>query len=301
MAFTKTNTGKARQATLLCLFLSGVCLMPLSPAFAQQDVDSRLSRLENEIQTLSRALFKGETPPSGISGGASASGMNQGALEVRLSQIESDMRNLTGSLEQKNHEQKLLEDNIADMQARIADLELRLSQAATTPPSAQTAPLYTGSQQATNTPATLTQPDAAVPSTTATVSATGGDPTSMYESAYGFLSDKKYPEAERGFIDFLDKYPEHNLAANAKYWLGETYYVRHDFEKSARVFAEAYQKYPNGPKGADSLLKLALSLNGLGKKPDACVALAQLKKEYPAGNSPVLERADREGKALGCL
>jgi TolA-binding protein len=90
------------------------------------------------------------------------------------------------------------------------------------------------------------------------------------------------------------------LSANAKYWLGESWYVRNNFERAARIFAESYQQAPKGPKGPDNLLKLALSLNGMGKKEEACLTLGQLKKEYGASTSPILARAAQEGGRIGC-
>ena len=125
-------------------------------------------------------------------------------------------------------------------------------------------------------------------------------PDESYDHAYTMLRERRYDEAEKAFKDFLDRYPGHNLAANAKYWLGETYYVRGDFEHAARVFAEGYQQYPKGPKGPDNLLKLGMSLAGLGKKNDACLTYSQLKKEYPSGSQPILLRAAQEKDRLGC-
>ncbi len=76
--------------------------------------------------------------------------------------------------------------------------------------------------------------------------------------------------------------------------------MRNDYEHAARIFAEAYQKYPKGAKGPDNLLKLALSLAGLGKKDDACLTLKQLKKQYSSGSVPVLALADKEARKLDC-
>ncbi len=53
-------------------------------------------------------------------------------------------------------------------------------------------------------------------------------------------------------------------------------------------------------KAPDNLLKLAMALAGQGKTKDACVALGQLKKEYPAGAAPVLTRGDQEIERLNC-
>ena len=126
------------------------------------------------------------------------------------------------------------------------------------------------------------------------------DPAGLYERAFSFVRDRDYDRAETAFADFLERYPAHDLASNAKYWLGETFYVRGDFEKAARVFAEAYQQYPKGSKGPDNLLKLGMSLAGLGKTQDACVTYIQLRKEYASGSIPVLMRAEQEMEKLGC-
>ena len=90
------------------------------------------------------------------------------------------------------------------------------------------------------------------------------------------------------------------LAANAKYWLGETYYVRGEFKKSARIFAEGFQSFPESAKAPDILLKLGMSLAGMDKQREACVALSQVAIKFPAGNDPVLQRADQEMEKLGC-
>jgi TolA-binding protein len=82
--------------------------------------------------------------------------------------------------------------------------------------------------------------------------------------------------------------------------LGETYYVRGKYDVAARLFAEGYQQYPDGSKTADNLLKLGMALGALGKKEDACIALAQLDKETGANLASVQRRAEQEKTRLGC-
>ena len=90
------------------------------------------------------------------------------------------------------------------------------------------------------------------------------------------------------------------MASNARYWLAETYYVENDYEDAAREFAVAYKKDPKGSKAQDNLLKLALSLKGLDRDKDACVALAQLDKEFGITNSAVVQRGAKERATLAC-
>ena len=105
---------------------------------------------------------------------------------------------------------------------------------------------------------------------------------------------------QRKFTDFMGKYSTHPLAANAQYWLAETYYVRGDYRQAAKMFAQGYQDYPQGPKSADCLLKLGLSLAKLGRKDDACLSLQQLQKEFPGEANPAKRRGQQEMQQLGC-
>lgn len=122
----------------------------------------------------------------------------------------------------------------------------------------------------------------------------------QYDRAFGFLRQADYDSAEKAFRDFIDKNPKDKLIDNAKYWLGETMYVRGRFNESAVEFAEAYQSNPKGTKAPDSLLKLALSLENLDKKPDACTTLNELRKSFPKASASVRGRADEARAKLKC-
>ncbi|HEY8192029.1 MAG TPA: tol-pal system protein YbgF [Alphaproteobacteria bacterium] len=289
-------------------------------------MSDRVNRLENEIQTLSRAVFKGEMPPPGAMQSMTGAGDTKtaAAMEVRISQLEGEIASLTGKLEQQSFDIRQFQERV---EKELAALKMA---APAVDPSAQRRPLLQSdydtepdfkgpeglSTDLPPQPASddMTAADApASPDTAVTgqlgslaqspdgdFSAAGNTPADLYEQAFARMRDKDYATAEKTFTVFLEKYPKHDLAANAKYWLGETHYVRGQFDRAARVFAEAYQLYPKGPKGPDNLLKLALSLNGMGKKDDACLAFTQLKREYPSGAAPVLARAEKEAANIGC-
>jgi tol-pal system protein YbgF len=300
------TTKKAQGGILLCLSL--LALTSAVPALAQSDeLTNRLRRIENELDTLNRAVYKGDKSEMPAPLSSDASGDNGAAnAEVRLQQMESQIRELTGKLEQKEYD-------IQQLQTRLDRMEAAGRTAATPPQpaSANTAMQTTSGSMNTATaqpnPA-LTPEDSALPSpaaepTPGLKTATpqkGDDPASLYEAAYGHLKAGNHDMAQAGFNDFLKQYPDHVLAANAMYWLGESYYVRAQYDQAAKTFAQAYQKYPGGPKGADNLLKLGMSLNGTGKKTEACIALAQVAKEYPNGPAPVLRKAEQEMATLDC-
>ena len=132
------------------------------------------------------------------------------------------------------------------------------------------------------------------------VLASTGDAAGDYDRAYSYIKARDFDNAERAFSSFINAYPNSDLVSNAKYWYGETFYVRGDYEHSARIFAEGYQKYPQGPKAASNLLKLGMSLVGMGKPDDACIAFKQLKQDYADSAIPVLKRADTEMEKISC-
>ncbi len=348
----RKNFDKRFLLALSTFCLTFAVIASLCPAFAQ-DTDSRLRRIENEIQTLSRAVFRGEQPPPGsLALGEGVNAVGSANTELRLQQIEIELRTLTGKVEEQSFENRQMQDTMqsmmVEMERRIAALESQLSkvgQDAVAPDMSGYVPEAhiqggnigvsgnTASPNTTNTIdatkamangqvagmsntsvtappqvegqlGTLRQPaDMPAPTNGEIVGyapAEANDPTEAYEQAFSLLRERQYDTAGTAFHSFLERYPDHDLAANAKYWLGETYYVRNDFERAAREFAEAYQKYPKGPKGPDNLLKLGMSLAGLGKQKDACLTYTQLQKEYPQGALPILMRAEKEMESLGC-
>lgn len=305
--------------------VSGLFVLSLfsfvSEGFAQsaRDINNRLSRLENELETLNRAVYRGESPAP-ASGGFAGDPASQAATEVRLQQLEIQIRELTGKVEEQSFQVRQLTEQLERMKG---DVELRLSELEGGAPASTNAQpnssRYTtsglkyqdrssqvqnsgsGYQWQSNTTqqlGTLTEP--ASGSASVAASNVAGGAAAAYENAFALVKAGQYDRAEKEFAGFLQAHPGHALAGNAKYWLGETYYVRNDFETAARVFAEGYQEYPDNTKAPDNLLKLGMSLAALGNNGDACIALGQLETQYPSGAGPVLIRARQEMQRLGC-
>jgi len=123
----------------------------------------------------------------------------------------------------------------------------------------------------------------------------------QYKVAFNLTRQARYQEAEIAFKAFLDVHGDDPLAANANYWLGETYYVRKDFMQAAQVFFQAYQKFPKGAKAPDSLLKLGMSMAGMEKTSEACATFGKLRKEFGADLKANIDRAlTKETKRLAC-
>jgi tol-pal system protein YbgF len=124
-------------------------------------------------------------------------------------------------------------------------------------------------------------------------------PEKLYELSYESLLRKRYGEAEAGFRTFIQKNPEHELAGNAEFWLGETYYVQSNYKAAAQAFLTGYQTYPKNRKAPDSLLKLGMSLRELGQKDQACAAFATIDAKFPKA-AETRKRAQDESQKAGC-
>lgn len=311
--FVKTKWGQGVRALSVFACLLLFCLLLAPQAFSQSvnDVQARLGRIENEIQTLSRALFRGEQPPPDFVVRGNEAG--RADIDDRLAQMENDLRTLTGKVEEQAFQvgqlRERLDKALSDMEMRVGALEAQ-SRVASPPPGGggvgmQTVSPYALPQNAPpqNLGAGPQSDGIASPGAAASAGSLptqDGSAMTAYGRAFAVLQSGDYEGAAKAFEVFLAAHPNDPLAPNAQYWLGESYYARKDYVQSARVFAEAYRKYPKSGKTSDSLLKLALSLAGQGKKDDACVTLGQLRKEFPDGAGPVLSRGAEEEKNLGC-
>src|SRR5262249_32488792 len=127
-----------------------------------------------------------------------------------------------------------------------------------------------------------------------------GSAADQYNYAFGLLRQADYSAAEAALRAFVQQHPRDPMAGNAQYWLGETFYARNQFVEAAGAFAEGYKRYPKGSKAADDLLKLGMSLARADQKKTACVALAQLDRDFPSPGAAIKERATAEKKRLGC-
>lgn len=121
-----------------------------------------------------------------------------------------------------------------------------------------------------------------------------------YEAAYDLLVKTKYAAAEKAFRSFLKDYPKSNLAGNANYWLGETYYVRGQYDVAVGVFSDGLTKYETSAKAPDNLLKLGMTMARLNKKTEACGFLTLLPEKFPKAADTLKKRAAAEARKLSC-
>ncbi len=328
--------------------LAMTAALSLGPPARAQDAElesllQRIERLQRDMNTLQRYVFKGEPVPAAdsLAGTAGdAGGLNRTAAartDQRLSQFEAQLRTLTGQVEEAVYRNNQINERLERLAAET-DLRLRQLEQGMVPPTAMrgapagqmargaaggdraafaSQPQVFGTIRQSDLEAFQSQPVApgtaiaqqdtslatvqpGSPEAAAGYTLVGATPEEQYKYAFGLLSQANYGEAELALRGFVEQNPNDTLAGNAKYWLGETFYVRQDYQQAAVTFAEAYQEYPNSGKAPDNLLKLGMSLSALGSQNDACGTFTELLKRYPQAAATVLQRAKQERQRLSC-
>jgi tol-pal system protein YbgF len=120
----------------------------------------------------------------------------------------------------------------------------------------------------------------------------------IYQEAFVYLNNGRYDDAIADFSRLIQTYPEGEYADNAEYWIGETYYVKRDFDRAREHFNLVMERYPESNKAPDALLKLAYIEYELSQWKSARKILNSLIEQYPASNSAQLaqDRLDRMRK-----
>lgn len=125
-------------------------------------------------------------------------------------------------------------------------------------------------------------------------------PDDLYQAGYNHMLTGDYALAEQVFGDYIAAYPEGGRAADAMFWLGEAQYSQGRYQDSAKTFLDVHKKYPQADKGADSLLKLGMSLAKLDNRETACATLREVLIRYPGASAAVRTKVSEEQQLASC-
>jgi tol-pal system protein YbgF len=125
-------------------------------------------------------------------------------------------------------------------------------------------------------------------------------PKDEYDLAYGYVLRKDYALAEQAFRDFIKRYPDDKMTADANYWLGETLFQRQRYQDAAETFLVVVRNYEKSGKAPDALLRLGQSLAAVGQKEMACASLGEVERKYPRASGSVKRTVTQEQKRIHC-
>tara|TARA_B100000941_G_scaffold98805_1_gene68978 strand:+ start:249 stop:1250 length:1002 start_codon:yes stop_codon:yes gene_type:complete len=297
-----------------------------------------LEIIKNDLKTLERAVYSGSIDIENSSTSNSDLEIDPNSEDVltrhllKLSEIESQFRELTNNFEEINFKLDKLSNRLskiqADNQVRFEDIELSLNSGIMSESSSKLSlktkigenkilpgssqPQDLGSISYKDTETTETSQKIQSVETTATIVTENFEsedkilpqdvsPEQQYEFATSFLKVGDYSTAERAFREFVLSNIDHELAGSAQYWYAETFRIRQLYTDAASAYLEGYQKYPKGKKAPINLLKLGVSMVQIGEKDQGCKMINGVELQYPNANQSVIQKAKYESKKFECI
>ena len=119
-----------------------------------------------------------------------------------------------------------------------------------------------------------------------------------FQAAKAAFASGDHPAAEVHFSNFIAEFPESAYAGEAHFYLGESLYLKQRWQQAAKSFLESYQTSINSPLEPRAALRLAESLNQMGKLNEACQIFDVITEEFPGTEEA---RAARLGRStIGC-
>jgi len=127
-------------------------------------------------------------------------------------------------------------------------------------------------------------------STRASTPAKTADPEAMYQAAYSDIAAGRYALARESFQTLLKTYPDTEVADNAQYWIGESYYGTGDFASAIAEFQKVIALYPKGDKVPAAMFKIGLSQARLKQTAESQKTYRALIQKYPKSPEAALAK-----------
>ena len=248
-----------RSTRVHVLALASLCAVCSVPVLAQS-MRSRVDELGTRIEQVERVV------------------QSQALVELaqRMEVVVTEARQLRGEIEILQNENEVLRKQqrevAQDFDKRIAGLETPRVPLTATPMNALSVAnaLPSGNSPLASPAPVLVQ--------SASLNLT---PELQYGRAFDALKAGNYAASIDGMSNFLQRYPQHPLASNAQYWLGQTYYVTRDYENAVQSFSAMVGRAGDSLKIPDAMLKRGLSEIELKRTEAARLSLAALIARYP--------------------
>jgi TolA-binding protein len=319
-----------RTALFFAVLTASVAALPVA---AQSDtVSLRVGKLEKEMKAVQRKVF-----PNGVAVEPEIGGVQPGTplgspaaapladLTARVDALESQLKTVTGQVEQQGFRLKKLEDAMKATDARLKAVEPTPEPAATGGP--MVGPMDVTTPTAPKpTPAAIAAPKpAAKPSSTAIAKPTAptvrpatsakADPKrkalidaveipatndaieDSYTYGFRLWQAKLYPEAQTKLKEFVAKNASHKRASYAQNLLGRAYLDEGKPALASVAFYDNYQKMPRGERASESLYYLGIALTKLNKPADACKVYKEFDDVYGARAPADLKARVTKGRA----
>ena len=276
---------------MLRKFLIIILILFSSKIFANEElltVQQQLDRLQREVNDLTKSIYSNSNQSSEES---SEYITNFSAIDMRIYDLEKDVKNLTSNIEDlffqledilqkiNSIEQTVLnfENNISKIKSETIN-QIETDQNLDNEDENSLGTLKITSETSDKLENNDNQQEEFAPTNNETLSV-----EDQFQAAFDNIRNKNWDKAKQSLENFIKNNPEDQLSGSAHYWLGELYILEKKFRDAALIFAEGYQKFPESIKAPDMLFKLSQSLYEVGKINESCKTMEKLLNDYPDG------------------
>ena len=239
----------------------------------QQSMNTKLDTMTGMLQAMQgdtrRTAEQVATLQDAVSNGVAKSLAPVGAMSGKVDGMGDDVRSLKDSLAD-------LTSRLERMDAKMTDLKNQMQiiqNPPAAPPPGGSGP--TGAPNAALPPQASGQPPAGqgVPA--------GMSANDSYTAAMRDLQTGKTDLAYSEFSQYLQYYPNTELAANAQYYLGEINYNKGDYTGAVKAFDMVLERYPDNPKTPDAHYMKGMALQKSNQRTRAAGEFRMLVQNYP--------------------
>ncbi len=236
------------------------------------------------------------------------------ALQSELAQARGEIEELRHRIDRVAQTRPVVSPQVQALEERIAAMERQATvrreeplPPVVLPPSSQTLEATPPSSTPENPQVVAVPPSPApIPSSPPSLALPSEDEVSLakepfeaqeeYRTAWQALSGQQYDKAIQQFRTFQRKNSTSEMADDAQYWIGESYFTRRDYNRAILEFNDVL-KYRKGDKVPAALLRQAEAFVEIGDKTDARLILQKLLNDYP--NSLQAKDARERLQSLG--
>lgn len=278
-ALVSRSRSACAQLLLAVIFLWPVVSQAQSTRSMIEDLGLRVERLEQTVQgqALLELLQRIETL-------SAMSREQRGELDLLRRELESLRQQQRDVMVDQERRLTMIEQALGEMRARAATSPIAADERAAEIAASTAA-------QGLEAPSTAA-PASVAPSSIASevTPVVDESPEALYARALASLNAGAYPSAIAAFEVFMQRHPTHPLINNARYWMGQAYFLLRDYSKALEFFAQVGPDMADIGKIADAGLKRGLCEIELGRNEAARQSFELVASRYPDSAAAPLAR-----------
>jgi tol-pal system protein YbgF len=266
------------RVALSGLALALICLSP-APAAA---VDREHQQIEADIRMLQEQSQQLQQMLSGL--GDALKQINtriddQAALERKaFADGKVQMDNISGDI-------RIVREKVDETNVRLSSLSQEMEALRTALP-------QPGTVAAPPTTSDASSPAGGAPGSTPAQAppAPGQTPQQLYQQAFADYSINQFSLAVQGFQAYLNYYPKNDLADDAQFMIGQSYFQDGKFQEAVNAYTRVISNYPGTNAVPEAYYKRGLALERIGQVDAAKQSYETVIKELPDSQGATLAK-----------